>query len=377
MFQEENRKNAYVTVWFLFSIFLCFAVFDIIHRFVPTGREDERSRATDVRPRLSVENVGDGYFASAYSRYVDKYFVGKENLASVANFAELMTNRRVIQDVYVTEDGYYIERHLPTHYTAERMDEKLAQMKKLLEDYPDADILLIPSQDSVMRDKLPWSAPYVEEEVLLQRAKAHLGEEHVVDVFPTFDEMKDKELYLATDSRINSMGAYYVYREWTAYMGEKAVWYRLDDMTTVTQDYEGRLVQAVAFVDKKENLDVFTQTLQTDVIVSYDYEKVSGSFYEASKLSGDEPYDYFLDGKHRLTVIDTQTKNDKVLFVVKDQSANVVLPLMAPHYARIYAVDIDFFDAQRKEFMDSCNIFGQMDVLVLCGMDTFMDNFTY
>ena len=377
MFQEENRKNAYVTVWFLFGIFLCFALADIILRLVPVGQGEERSRIGDVRPHLSMEDVGDGYFATSYSRYIDKHFAGRDNLAGVANYAELMTNKRIVQDVYVTEDGYYIQRHLPTHYTKERMDEKLAFMKSLLEDYPSAYLLLIPSQDSVMREKLPWSAPYVEEEVLLERVENHLGSDHVVNVYDIFEQQKAKELYLATDSRISSVGAYYVYREWAAGVGEKYQWYQWDDLSTVTEDYKGRLVQTVAFVDTKESLEVFTKTLDADVVVSYDYEKVSGSFYEPQHLTSDEPYDYFLDGKHRLTVIDTQTKNDKVLFVVKDKSANVVLPLIAPHYARIYAVDVEYFDASRKEFMDSCDIFGQMDVLVLCGMDTFMDNFTY
>jgi len=374
MFQEENRKNAYVTVWFLFGILLCFTIADIVLRFIP---RNEQEYVASSRPRLSYEDVGDGRFSASYSRYVDKYFAGRDNLAGVANYAEILTNKRVIQDVYVTEDGYYIQRHLPTHYTKELLDERLADFERLLEDYKDAKVLLIPTQDSVMREQLPWSAPYVEEESLLERAEAHLGEEHVINVFADFRAKKDRELYLATDSRITSIGAYYVYRGWAGAGKDKPIWYQLDDMITITEEYTGRLVQTVGYVERQEPLQVFTQTLETPVIVTYDYERVSGSFYAPEKLAGDDPYDYFLGGEHRLTVIDTQTENEKVLFVVKDKNANAVLPLIAPHYARIYAVDMDYFSADMKEFMDSCNIYGKMDVLVLCGMDVFMDDFTY
>lgn len=374
MFQEENKKNAYVTVWFLFGILLCFTVADIVLRLIPG---DGGERIVQDRPGFSYENVGDGRFSTSYSRYVDKYFAGRDNLARVANYAEIFTNKRVIQDVYVTEDEYYIQRHLPTRYTKERMDERLADFKSFLEDYQEARVLLIPTQDSVMREKLPWSAPYVDEEGLLERVEAHLGKEHVINVFADFRAKREKELYLATDSRITAIGAYYVYKGWANASEDRPIWYQLDDMTTITEEYAGRLVQTVGFTDKVEPLQVFTQTLETSVIVTYDYEKVSGSFFEPAKLTGDDPYDYFLDGEHRLTVIDTQTENEKVLFVIKDKNGNAVLPLIAPHYARIYAVDMNYFSADMKEFMDSCNIYGKMDVLVLCGMDTFMDSFTY
>lgn len=374
MFQKENRKNAYVTVWFLFGILLCFTVADIVLRFIPRNGQESVGA---TRPRLSYENVGDGRFSASYSRYVDKYFAGRDNLASVVNYVEVLSNKRVIQDVYVTEDDYYIQRHLPTHYTKELLDERLADFERLLEDYKEARVLLIPTQDSVMREKLPWSAPYVEEESLLERAAAHLGEEHVINVFEEFRAKREQELYLATDSRITSIGAYYVYKGWAGAGGDRPIWYQLDDMITVTEKYAGRLVRTVGFTNKVEPLQVFTQTLETPVIVTYDYEKVSGSFYEPARLDGEDPYDYFLDGEHRLTVIDTQTDNGKVLFVIKDKNGNTVLPLIAPHYARIYAVDMDYFSADMKEFMDSCNIYGKMDVLVVCGMDAFMDNFTY
>lgn len=375
MFQEENRKNAYVTVWFLFGILLCFTLMDMILRFVM--EPDGSGKIADVRPKLTIENVGDGRFAASYSRYVDRHFAGRDNLASAINYVEVMLNKRVIQDVYVTEDGYYIQQHLPTHYTKELMDEKLAEFKAFLEDYDDARLLLIPTQDSVMREKLPWSAPYVDEEMLLDRVEAHLGKDHVIGVFETFRKYREKELYLATDSRINTIGAYYTYRCWAESGNNRPIWYQLDNMTTVTQDYVGGLVQKVGYSDKKEELQVFTQTLEEPVIVTYDYEKVSGSFYEPEKLKGEDPYDYFLGGEHRLTVIDTQNDNGKVLFVIKDKNANAVIPLIAPHYARIYAVDMNDFSSDMKEFVDSCNIYGKMDVLLLCGISEFMDDFTY
>ena len=74
MFQEENRKNAYVTVWFLFGILLCFTLMDMILRFVM--EPDGSGKTADVRPRLTIENVGDGRFAASYSRYVDRHFAG-------------------------------------------------------------------------------------------------------------------------------------------------------------------------------------------------------------------------------------------------------------------------------------------------------------
>ena len=76
-------------------------------------------------------------------------------------------------------------------------------------------------------------------------------------------------------------------------------------------------------------------------------------------------------------MITTGSKVKKQLFVIKDSYANSLIPLLAPHYEKIYVLDLRYFNGKLFPFMESLDEYGNMDVLVLYNFIHFIDDFKY
>lgn len=333
----DKKKNAVGTITFLAMIMLVFAVFDFV-----------------------------------------KMDIGRDKLLQITTYMDFFLNVKVVKGVYLAEDDYYIEQHLPQTYPATLHEEKLLMISDLVQDYPQTRVVLIPTADNILTDYLPWQAPYLNERNLLTAVEDAIGDDHVIDVFPAFVEHVHEGVYFRTDSRITSVGAYYIYRQWAKKCASFPFWYQLDKLETVKSDFSGDMVARIGVKSNvKEQIKVFPHVLTQKVSINYDNETIADSYVSEDKLSSEDPYAYFLDGDHSVTIIDTNFKNGKALFVLKDSNANVVIPLLAPHYEKIYAVDLQYFTGDLKEYMKDCDIYSQFDVLVMYGCDGFLEQFVY
>ncbi len=333
----DKKKNTVGTIVFLVGIMLVFAVFDFV-----------------------------------------KHDIGQDKLLQITTYMDFFLNVKVVNGVYLAEDDYYIEQHLPQTYPASLHEEKLVMISELVQDYPQTQVILIPTADNILTEYLPWQAPYLNERNLLTAVEDAVGDDHVIDVFPAFVEHAREGVYFRTDSRITSVGAYYIYREWAKTCASFPFWYQLQKLETVKDDFTGDMVAAVGVKsDVKEEMTVFPHVLHQNVTINYDNGKLADSYVAEEKLSSEDSYGYFLEGDHATTVIDTGFPNGKALFILKDSNANVVIPLLAPHYEKIYAVDLRYFTKDLKKYMKDCDIHSQFDVLVMYGCDGFLEQFVY
>ena len=94
-------------------------------------------------------------------------------------------------------------------------------------------------------------------------------------------------------------------------------------------------------------------------------------------MDSEDPYAIFLDGDHAVTTIDTGSVNGNALFVLKDDNANAVIPLLAHHYEKVYVVDLQHFTGDLKTYMKNCDVYNKFDVLVIYGCDSFLEEFLY
>ena len=75
--------------------------------------------------------------------------------------------------------------------------------------------------------------------------------------------------------------------------------------------------------------------------------------------------------------IDTDYHNGKVLFVIKDSYANCFVPLLIPHYEKIYVLDLRYYNGKLFEFMEKYEPGEGMDVLILYNCIHFLEEFVY
>lgn len=371
-FFGKEKVNAVVTVLLLFAVILVFTIADIAGEDRLYSETENRLLAS--KPELSAENLIRGSFARDYENYVTDQFVSRDKWISIKTYVDLILQKQEMGGVYLGKDGYLLEQHSPEDYTRETIDKRLQLLKKLVDDW-EADVMLVPTADNILTDKMPANAPCFSQEVFLEEVRDLVGSEYYVDAFSMLKEHSEEEIYYRTDHHWTSLGAYYGYRAWADFAGEKPYPYNTDTMVPASSDFLGTLHSKVNIAWKKDSIYYFGETDIMPVTVTYDMQKTTNSLYEEDYLDTKNQYGFFLDDNHALVEINTGNQTGKTLFVIKDSYANCFVPLVLPHYDTVYMLDLRYYNGRLYELLQQYA--DDADVLVLYNCIHFLENFVY
>ncbi len=370
----SNKNNAIFTIAVLASVILIFTVADLFRGDRIFSETENRLLAQ--RPEFSAEELLSGSYTSDYEKYVTDQFVGRDKWIYVKTKTDVLLQKKEINGVYLGEDGYLIEQHLPQDYTDGQVDKRLALLEPLIEEW-DAAVMLVPTADNILTNKLPANAPYYDERELLERAAQLAGEDRYVDVYAALREHRGEEIYYRTDHHWTSLGAYYGYQAWLETTGMRPYPYDVENMRTVDREFLGTLQSKINLNWKPDSIRYFPETAKGPIKVTYDLQRETDTIYEEDYLNTKNKYGFFLDDNHAFVEIDTPYRLDKTLFVLKDSYANSFIPLMMPHYQKIYVVDLRYYNGKLFDLMEQCEPEKGMDVLVLYNCIHFLEDFDY
>lgn len=372
---QKDKRNAWRNVLLFSAILLVFCVVDLLQSDIFFSETENRILAS--KPKLTMQNLLSGEFAADYKEYVDDQFVSRDNWITIKTYMDMGLQKKEMNGIYLAKDDYLIEQHLPEEYSQETVDEKVVLLQDLVKVYPQTMVMLAPTADNVLIDKLPMKAPYYDQSVLLEQVKSAIGGAQVVDVFDTLREHSGEDIYYRTDPHWTTLGAYYAYLEWARVKGFSPVRFPLSSLQTVTEEFQGSLQPQVNFAVEGEAIQIFPQTQILPVKVTYDFSEETDSLYEESYLEGKNKYGYFLDDTHGMVEIETTSPINKQLFIIKDSYANSMIPLLTTHYEKIYVLDLQYLNGSLFDLMQTCDERGNMDVLVLYNCIEFLDEFQY
>lgn len=393
-----EKVNAVFTIWIICSIIMIFTVADLMKSDRLYSEAENRVLAS--KPELSKESVLSGEYAKGYEEYVTDQFVARDKWVGIKTGLDVLLQKKDINGVYLGKDGYLIERHRPEDFPGEQEEKRLSLLEDLVEEW-NATVMLVPTADNILTDKLPANAAYFDEKAFLERVRKRIGEDNYVDVYSALQEHREEDIYYRTDHHWTSLGAYYGYHAWVKATGRLPYHYATDKMQVVTEEFLGTLHSKVKLPSKADTIKIFPETNNREVSVTYDFRKKTQSYYEDSYLNTKNKYGYFLDDNHGFVEIQTGYLKKDSLFVIKDSYANSLIPLLAPHYKTIYVVDLRYFNGRLFPFMEqylpqeaveeveeaentvatevagSTAEVGKMDVLVLYNCVHFLEDFQY
>lgn len=370
----DQNQNAKLTVAFLCAILLAFTVADFWNQDRLYSEYENRVLAS--RPDFSIEALLDGSFTADYEEYVTDQFVSRDKWISLKTRGDILLRKKEINGIYLGRDGYLLEQHLPASYSAVLEAKKTALLNKLVQRY-NARVMLVPTADNILTDKLPANAQYYDETRLLDSVRDAVGERRFVDVAAALKQHADEEIYYRTDHHWTSLGAYYGYLEWAEKAGKIPFRNNIPGMETVTDSFLGTLHSKINLPMEADTIKMFPETLNRPVSITYDFSRTTDSFYEEGYLDTKNKYGYFLDDNHGFVEINTDYHNAKTLFLIKDSYANCLVPLLAPHYETIYMVDLRYFNGSLFQLIDQYETERGMDVLVVYDCIHFLEDFQY
>lgn len=370
----DEKRNAVLTIAVIFLIILFYTVTGFLQsdRFY----SESENRVLAAKPVLSRETLLDGTFAGDYEAYVTDQFVGRDKWITLKTQADLLLQRHDVNGVYLGKDGYLMEQHKPEDYSGELMTEKLALLERLVTRW-NARVMLVPTADNILTDKLPANAPYYDEAVLLAQVKEMAGPYRYIDVYSALQEHADEEIYYRTDHHWTSLGAYYGYREWVKNAHVFPLLREAEKRETVTEDFLGTLYSKINLPVEPDAIQYYPETEKNRVQITYDFGRTADSFYEKNYLNTKNKYGFFMDDNHAFVQIHTDSRNGRSLFVIKDSYANSVIPMLAMHYENVYVVDPRYLNAKLFEFMERYGKDGRLEVLVIYNCIHFLEDFNY
>lgn len=370
----DEKRNAVLTVGMILAIIFAFMVADFFKGDRVFSETENRVLAS--KPEFSKEALFQGEYTEEYEKYITDQFVGRDKWIAIKTWTDILLQKKEINNIYLGKDDYLIEKHNPDDYPEELVNERLAALKEFVDRW-DAQVMLAPTADNILTDKLPAYAPYYDEAAFLEQVKSTVGEEHYVDVYGALAEHRDEDIYYRTDHHWTSLGAYYGFLAWANHMGKFPYPYNVNNMKTVSNDFLGTLHSRINIDVDADSIRYFPETELRPVSITYDMVEKTDDLYEESYLSTKNKYGYFLDDNHGFVEIQTEYKNGKTLFVVKDSYANCVIPLLTTHYETIYVIDLRYFNGRLFPFMESYEPEEGMDVLLLYNCIHFLEDFRY
>lgn len=369
----KEKRNAVFTICFISSIILVFTIVDIFHSDRVFSETENRLLA--VKPEFSVQELFFGNYTSDYEKYVTDQFVGRDRWIYLKTETDVFLQKKTVNGVYLASGDYLIEQHLPQSFTNEQVAEKMALLQPLIDEW-DATVMLVPTADNILTEKLPAHVPYYDETVLLERI-AELAGEKYVNAYAVLKEHNREPIYYRTDHHWTSLGAYYGYLVWAETVGVEPYPYDTEGMVTASREFLGTLHSKLNLDWQADNLQYFPETMAVSPEITYDWTRKTESYYEETYLDTKNKYGFFLDDNHALIEIETGYENGRTLFVMKDSYANCFIPLLAPHYEKIYVVDLRYYNGRLFELMEQYEPESGMDVLVLYNCIHFLEDFKY
>ena len=370
----DEKRNALLTVGLVCAVLFVLGVADLCNSDRVYSESENRVLAS--RPVFSWESLLSGEYGDAYEEYMSDQFIGRDKWVGIKTRADILFRKKEVNGVYLGSDHYLIGVNDPEEYTQQMEDSRIVSLKKLVNRW-DAKVMLVPTADNILTDKLPAFAPYYDETRLLAKVKESVGEEHYIDVYSTLQEHAKEPIYYRTDHHWTSLGAYYGFLAWADSMGKFPYPYNTAGMKTVSEDFQGTLQSRINVAWMKDKIQYFPETEKKPVTVTYDFADTADSLYAPEYLETKNQYGFFLNDNHAFIEIHTGYNAGKTLFVIKDSYANSMIPLLTAHYETIYVVDLRYFNGKLFQLMEQYEPEQGMDVLVLYDCIHFLEDFKF
>lgn len=371
---RNNKKSYYQASAVIFILFIgIFVGANLITKDKTYSETENRILAT--KPNFTIDRLLEGRFTSKFEDYVVDQFIGRDFFTNIKMSVDKLLGRNQANGVFLGKDGYLIEDF--TAPNEEVVNQNLQAIDNFAKKYKDVKqyMLISPTSVGILKDKLPYSAPVIDQESYLKSYKEKLPSSiKFVDTYETLNNHKDEYIFYKTDHHWTSLGAFYSYEKLAEDMGLKKKPDDYYNVQLVSNDFFGALSSKSGYdVEEGDQVQVYIPAKNEEyVAVNYvEEQEKSASLYSSEALDKKDNYEVFLKGNHPLVKIKTSAKNNKTLLIFKDSYANSFIPFLTNDFSKIIVVDPRYYYEDIDKLMEQENV---NEVLYLYNANTFFND---
>lgn len=326
------------------------------------------NRNLQTLPDVNYQKIKDKQFQQQFQDYRNDQFIMRDSWISLKTKMDLMMGKKEFNNVYLGESDQLFEKFMPSQENKEiqeLLNAFVAEQKQKIS------LMLVPNPIEILKEKLPYGVVTKSQSEYLLELKNGLDEKmQWIDMMEPMLEHKDEYIYYRSDHHWTTLGAYYGFEQ---FANAKKININADDWKSslLSNSFYGTLASKSGYNSKTaDEVYVYLPTQDTlSYVVKYiEEQKKSSSVYQSENLYKNDQYSVFLNGNHPLIEIDTTSKYDKRLLIIKDSYANAMIPFILPYYSKIVIVDPRYFSADIQDLIDEDEI---TDILFLYNVNTF------
>ncbi len=335
--------------------------------------ENENRYLTNV-PTFTLSDIFSGKYMNNMENYLNDQMPLRDEFISFRTTTQRLLGFENVNGVYFGKDGYLFEEHLEQNFPYEQLEKNINTVNQFAKnnDSLKVSVMIIPTADLIISEKLPEHAPSFPQDPILDDLKENLKSLHYLDIRDALELHDDSYIYYKTDHHWTALGAYFAYEEWCR---QNCLSVSLSEFEaqTVTDSFRGSLYSKVLNTDcAYDSIELYTLQNEPTYTVYYNFGKTqSNSCYEPEHLREKDKYQVFLNGNHPEVTIQTEQKNGKHLLILKDSFANAFIPYLIPHYESIHIVDLRYFNQDINTYIQENNI---NEVLFLFNIINFAED---
>lgn len=321
-------------------------------------------------PELSWEGIESGAFMTDINTYLCDHFPLRDFFIGLKTRTEIAVGKREINQVYIAEDGYLIEKYKKPENT-----EKIAGIFKAFgekEEIAGAELhlMLVPTAGFIYQDKLPAFAETNSQMETAEQIYQGAGLPFIDCSQDLLAHKEEGQLYYRTDHHWTTFGAYIGYLAYCREAGFEPLPLNAWEAKTVTQDFKGTVYSKVNDYTRPGEVITIYQNPEDQLTVYYeDTGETSDSLYNLDYTKQKDKYSLFLNNLHPLVEITNETASShRELAVIKDSYANSMVPFLAHHFKKIYVFDTRYYKWGPSGFIRDNP--GITDILILYNMNT-------
>ena len=345
-----KQKIHFITVGIFLSLIFGFAIAFLI--LPDRGFSEQENRSLRTLPRLTVQGLSSGVYASEINDYFADQFPLRDALVTWKSGAELAWGKGENDGILLGYDGQLAKRL----FDISRIDGSVAYDM----DAPDTAHLeaaaqgILNASSALEQKAIPFCVlltgrtldvcasafayPTEHSDRILATLERCLGDTGVYS--NSIERMRQRyeageAVYYKTDHHWTTLGAYYAYTDIMRQFGlegeilPKEAFERIE----ASKSFYGSFYSAggMRFV-APDTVEIWRRGNEDAFTVIADGKELGG-FYQWEHLKGKDQYALFLDGVHDVvTVRKSTSENRPRLVIFKDSFANSVAPFLAQHF---------------------------------------------
>ena len=338
---KSNMLTANIAI---FAVLLI--VLPALNLFLPkkTFSENE-NRYLQEFPVPTLKTLEDKSFMSAFEKFFSDHFVLREKWIQLKNQMEIITNKKEINGVYLTEKRLIEHQEL----NEDIIKQNTEAINSFAEKYKKPTFLMIvPTAESIYTDQLPLMAPYFDQKKVIDSIYTASNKNLTcIDVFTPLLSAKNQYIYYNTDHHWTSLGAYLGYFSSAKPLGFAHNEIDKFNVEHASHDFKGTLYSKTLYEKSTpDTIDLYhLSTGEPQVTVTVNSGQKSSehqSIFFRNYLDKKDKYNTFLGQNEPCVSVKTDVTNQKKLLIIKDSYAHSMVQFYMYHYSEITLVDLRY-----------------------------------